>query len=237
MAFRWSNQLLMFKKWIYFLPLVLSAQPHGGKAVSGTAEFSHQGSHCHVHASDRAVIHWDQFGVGQGETLSFIQPGSNSSVLNRVTGQTISEINGLLQANGRVFLINPNGILIGPEGMIQTGGFLASTLDLIANPFDPESPLGFEGREGSLTNLGYIRGEEWVCLISPNIVNKGTIEGGSVAMASSHSVLVRPRSNETIWVEIQESKGTNPFSQAINLNGTVRANSLSCEGGGDCSQS
>ena len=55
----------------------------------------------------------------------------DSYVLNRVTGGTESQILGQLVSNGAVYLVNPNGILIGEEAQVQTAGFIASTLDLL----------------------------------------------------------------------------------------------------------
>lgn len=219
-------------KWILLLiPSLLAAHPTGGQTIAGSIEISQNGTQCTIRAADKSVIHWDHFGIDRGESLSFIQPGTSSSVLNRVTGKTISEINGFLQANGQVFLVNPNGIVIGSEGMIQTAGFLASTLDLMGNGFDPNNPLEFQGEGAAISNLGQIRGEEWVCLIAPEVSNHGIVEGGSVAIGSSRSVFVGSRSRENIWIELGNEGDPNPFAHAINLEGVVRAGLLSNESG------
>src|SRR3990172_9212984 len=60
----------------------------------------------------------------------FIQQSAASAVLNRVVGQDPSSILGALQSNGRVFLINPNGIMFGAGAQIDVAGLVASTLNL-----------------------------------------------------------------------------------------------------------
>jgi len=216
---------------LLFIPCLLLGNPSGGQVVTGSAEISHAGAQCTIHASDKAVIHWDHFGVGARESTVFVQPSAASAVLNRVIGKNISEIHGLLQANGKLFLINPNGILIGPEGVVQAGGFLASTLDLLGSVFDPESALQFQGEGGSLVNLGTIRGQEWVALVAPHVSNSGVIETAALGVGSSHSVLVRPRSHENVWIELPDTASPYPYAQAINMEGTVRACHLAEEGG------
>ena len=58
------------------------------------------------------------------ELTRFIQPPALSSVLNRVTGGNPSLILGSLQSNGRVLLINPNGIVFGAGAQIDVAGLV-----------------------------------------------------------------------------------------------------------------
>ena len=60
-----------------------------------------------------------------------MQQSASSAVLNRVVGADISQIHGQLLSNGRVFLINPAGILIGAGAVIDTAGFVGSTLKML----------------------------------------------------------------------------------------------------------
>ena len=82
-----------------------------------------------------AIVHWDRFSIGAGNTVRFVQQGPSSAVLNRVTGNTPSQIHGALQSNGRVFLLNPNGILFGAGARVDVAGLLASTLDIADQDF------------------------------------------------------------------------------------------------------
>ena len=66
-------------------------------------------------STPNAIINWNTFNIGANESVRFNQPSSSSVALNRVTGGLgPSEIMGTLTANGRVFIINRDGILFGP---------------------------------------------------------------------------------------------------------------------------
>lgn len=85
--------------------------------------------------SARAVIDWGSFNIGTGATVQVAQPSAQSILLNRVVGfgngPGTSFIEGTLNANGRIFLVNTAGILFGPDAHVSVGGLLASTLDLV----------------------------------------------------------------------------------------------------------
>lgn len=85
--------------------------------------------------ADRTILQWDKFSIDNAETTRFVLPSNSSSILNRITGKEFTAIDGLLESNGRVFLINPNGIIIGKDGMVKTAGFYASTLDIKNSEF------------------------------------------------------------------------------------------------------
>jgi filamentous hemagglutinin family protein len=98
------------------------------------------------------------FSIGADELTRFIQQSSRSSVLNRVVGQDPSLMLGRLQSNGRVFLINPNGIAFGAGSRVDVGGLVASTLDIGNDDFLADR-LHFRRGTGAaaLTQLGSIR--------------------------------------------------------------------------------
>ncbi|MCK5306963.1 MAG: filamentous hemagglutinin N-terminal domain-containing protein, partial [Candidatus Omnitrophica bacterium] len=107
------------------------ALPEGEEVVSGSAEFSRPDDNTvNITTSDKAIINYETFNIAQPETVRFIQPSSSSSALNRVVGINPSEIFGSIQSNGKIFLVNPNGIFFGPSSRVDTGSFLASTLDI-----------------------------------------------------------------------------------------------------------
>ncbi len=99
----------------------LVAAPVDGVVTGGAAEIIQKGSAISIHqTSDRAIIDWKGFSIGAGERVDFSQPTARAAVLNRVTGSEASDIRGTLTASGRVFLMNPNGIVIGASGVIDT---------------------------------------------------------------------------------------------------------------------
>ena len=83
-----------------------------------------------------AIINWGSFSIGANEITRFLQQSASSAVLNRVAaGLSPSSILGALQSNGRVFLINPNGIVFGAGSQINVGGLVASTMNLSNEDF------------------------------------------------------------------------------------------------------
>lgn len=98
--------------------------------VSGSATTSVAGSTLTVNNSASAILDWSKFSIASGFTTNFVQPSAASSVLNRVVGADPSSILGSLISNGKVFLINPNGIVFGQGSQVNVGGLVASTAPL-----------------------------------------------------------------------------------------------------------
>ena len=98
-----------------------------------------------------------KFSISSKETTRFALPNSSAAVLNRVASGDVSHIDGLLSSNGTVYLINPNGVIVGPGGIIDTAGFLASTLDVENQQFLNGKALLFSGSStASIINQGTI---------------------------------------------------------------------------------
>ena len=130
--------------------------------------------------TDKAIIDWQSFSINANESVRFLQPGQLSVVLNRVTGGDVSRILGQLDANGQVFLINPNGILFGPNSVVNVGSLVASTLSLSDEDFlagnynftqDMPRDLAAVVNQGKITVVdgGY------AVLTGPSVINEGTI--------------------------------------------------------------
>jgi len=125
------------------------ALPTDGVVVSGTATITlPNGTTMQINQSTpKAILNWLGFSIANGEIVNFIQPSSSSVALNRVTGASASEIFGALNANGKVFLVNPNGILFAPGASVNVGGLVASTLDITNENFQaggtPGNPYVF----------------------------------------------------------------------------------------------
>ncbi|MCA9781456.1 MAG: filamentous hemagglutinin N-terminal domain-containing protein, partial [Candidatus Eremiobacteraeota bacterium] len=141
--------------------------------------------------TDRAIVDWQSFSIGTGESVQFLQPGQLSVILNRVTGVDPSQILGSLSANGQVFLINPNGILFGPNSTVNVGGLVASTLNISNEDFLSGNYSFFteEGQDlAAVVNQGTIRITDggYAVLTGPSVINEGTIVArtGNVVLAS-----------------------------------------------------
>lgn len=129
--------------------------------------------------SPTAIVNWQSFSVGSGARVDIQQPSSSSTLLNRVTGQTTSTIAGSINANGQVYLVNPNGIVITPTGTVKAGGgFVASTLGTTDEDFIAgRRNFTGNGNSAAVTNQGAIevgRGG-YAALIGGAVDNSGTI--------------------------------------------------------------
>lgn len=228
------------------------AKPTKFQAVHGQATFSQTDNMSLVHVKEKAVIHWDQFSINAGETLSFQFESKKGAVLNRVTTDAKSQILGQLESNGKVFIINKNGVLIGPNANIRTAGFLATTGHIDDKQFLSGGELlltGMSDEKGRITNLGKIEcqnGDIW--LVSKRTFNGGTLSApdGHVGIAMGKEVLIKPDGVERIFIRpdidgrnsklvcaidnrgviealITELKtDQNPYAQAINHSGTIK---------------
>jgi filamentous hemagglutinin family protein len=198
------------------LETVLAA-PNGATIVSGTATVSQQGNLTTVTNSPGAIINWQAFSVGTNEVTRFIQQSAASSVLNRVVGVDPSIILGVLQSNGRVFLINPNGIVFGAGAQIDVAGLVASSLNL-SNADFAAGRLRFTDTPGagSVNNQGAITTPSGgqVYLIAPNVQNSGIITSpqGEIILAASRTVDLVDAGTPNLRIEI-----TAPDTQAINI--------------------
>ena len=192
------------------------AAPTGPVVVSGQVGFAQQGKTLSITNTPGAIINWRSFSIAKDETTRFIQQSAISTVLNRVTGVDPSQILGALQSNGRVFLINPNGIVFGAGAQIDTAGLVASTLNLSNQDFQA-GRLRFTDTPGAanLSNQGAINATGGaVYLIAPNVENTGiiTAPGGEIILAAGKTVqLVDPQSPD-VRIEV-----TAPANQALNM--------------------
>ncbi|OGA15047.1 MAG: hypothetical protein A3H32_09425, partial [Betaproteobacteria bacterium RIFCSPLOWO2_02_FULL_63_19] len=193
------------------------ANPVGPTVVHGSASFSTAGGTLNVSNSPNAIINWQGFSIGANEATRFIQSGAASSVLNRVTGPESSRILGQLLSNGRVFLINPNGVFIGGGAVVDVAGFVASTLrlsdeDFLAGKFKFDERVG----AGNIVNQGAIKTKQGgiVFLVAPNVENNGVIvsPAGEVILAAGKSVQIVNPSSPDVRVEIDA-----PDNEAVNV--------------------
>ena len=192
----------------------LQALPTGNQTVAGNATVTTSTPSSMVinQGSQNAVINWQGFGIGNGESVVFKQPNASAVALNRVLGNNPSEIYGSLSANGQVFLVNPNGILFGPTASIDVGGLVASTLG-IANGDFMAGKLGFAngGTAGSIRNFGQLTANGggnsggFIALVAPDVSNAGTITAGNVALAAGNKVTLDFFGDNLLKVKVDEA--------------------------------
>ena len=84
----------------------------------------------------KAIIDWSSFDIGSNAWVYFNQQGNTSWVaLNRIWDNSPSQIYGHLTADGKIYLINQNGILFGPGAQVNVSGLVASSLNLSIDNF------------------------------------------------------------------------------------------------------
>lgn len=193
------------------------ALPVAPTVINGTVNFGTSGNTLTITNSLNSIINWQAFSIAANETVRFNQQSALSSVLNRVTGADPSQILGALQSNGKVFLINPNGIIFGQGSRIDVGGLVASSLgisnqDFMAGSyrFTGDAQSGAVRNRGSLTTTA--GGLVW--LISPDVENSGVIASpnGSVMLAAGQSVQMVDPQRPEIAVVISA-----PADRAVNM--------------------
>ncbi|MBP82678.1 MAG: hypothetical protein CMO61_02390 [Verrucomicrobiales bacterium] len=210
----------------------LMANPTGAIVQTGDISFVSQGTTLEVHqGTQNGIINWDTFSINDGEKTRFIQPGPNSATLNRVTGSTRSVINGNLFANGRVFLLNSNGVLVGSEGFINVAGFTASTLEMSDEDLLGGGDMSFHGSsQATVVNEGSILAFDGdVFLVAAQTKNLGKINAanGTVGLVSGNDVLISESGSERVFVraasEGEAATETEAASGVVNQ-GTIDAN-------------
>ncbi|SDN57290.1 GLUG motif-containing protein [Vreelandella arcis] len=175
------------------LPLHASNLPSGGTVVGGQGSINSSDKTLTVNQkSQNMAIDWQDFSIAEGHTVNFNQPNAQAAALNRVTGNNVSEIRGALNANGRVFLVNPNGVMFSSTARVDVGALVTSTLDISTEDFMAGN-YHFEGASANaIVNRGNITTAEGgvVAMIAAEIINTGSINTpqGSTLMGAGSKV-------------------------------------------------
>jgi len=171
--------------------------------------------------SNHAIINWNSFCIGKGEAVNISQPASQSTLLNRVSGNDPSSIFGTLTANGRVFLVNPNGMLFAPGASVNVGGLVASTLAINDNDFLAGKYAFFQnGRTGAVINQGYLSGG-FIALLGNNTTNTGSIitTKGSTGLGAGDGITLGLDACGLVTIKVDQTA----YNARITNNGVVEA--------------
>lgn len=194
------------------------ANPNAPAVVSGQASFHVSGKTLTVTNAPGTIINWQGFSIAADELTRFLQQSPVSAVLNRVVGANPSEILGRLQSNGRVFLVNPNGILFGAGSQLDVAGLVASTLNLSNADFlagrNAFSGSGGEGRIANQGNIVTAAGGK-VYLVAPQVENSGIIRApsGEIILAAGSTVRLVDASFPSIQVEVSAAGSDIPLGR------------------------
>jgi filamentous hemagglutinin family protein len=218
-----------------------AANPLGSQVVGGNATVQGQGTAAVTvtQQTNSAIINWNTFNIGVGEKSKIVMPSSSSVELDRVTGGLgPSQILGSLGSNGRVFLVNRDGILFGPGAAVDTAGFLATTHD-IANADFMAGRYNFSipgNPSASVVNQGTITAQSggFAALVAPGVRNSGTITAklGTIALASGNAFtldfygdkLITLGVNDSVAAQVKDVSTGQPLSSLVSNEGKLKAN-------------
>ena len=229
--FKFFGRVLMLIASGYLLfPIQALPLPTGADVVAGQSQIETSGNQMTItQTTDKAIINWQGYSIDINEIVKYIQPSANSISLNRVVGIDPSIILGQLIANGRVWIVNPNGIFFGKDAVINVGGIIASTLnikdsDFLSGKYEftqiPNSALS------SIINKGKIivNDNGYAILVAPLVSNEGLIVAnlGKVIIAGSENFVVNFDGNNLINFTISKTTQTPgtvliPTSQITNI--------------------
>ena len=219
--------------WSYSGEMPTNPQVQSGKVnITGTGT-----NHLQVNTkTNKTIINWDSFSIHSGGRVDFNQPSANSFSLNRVVGSTPSSIAGQLNSNGKLMLINPNGVVITPNGVVNTKSFTASTLDINNQDFlkDNYSFKG-NGKSKGVINSGKITigGGGHAALLGGYVSNTGIVTArlGKIALGAGEKITLDFVGDGLMKVTVPSYKLStitdiegNTLKSLINNSGTLKAN-------------
>ena len=197
-----------FKLYAQQAPPVATQLPTGGVVAQGAASVAQtataQAARMTINqSSQRAVINWNSFNVGQNASVVFNQPNAQAVTLNRIADQNPSQIYGQMQANGQVFLTNPNGVYFSPTSQVDVGALVATTHSISdANFMAGSNVFSRNGATGKVVNDGQLNAAlgGYIALLAPEVQNAGVViaRAGSVALASGEVVTLNFDGNHSL---------------------------------------
>jgi filamentous hemagglutinin family protein len=189
---------------------LVRAAPQGSQITTGSGQVTQTGKITTVQQnSQNLALNWQSFNVGANETVNFVQPSASAIAVNRVLGNSGSEILGHVNANGQVWLINPNGILFGKGSQVNVGGLVATTLDSDAANFSAAAKTFGGSGSGSVINQGTINAASggYVALLGNSVSNEGVISAqlGTIALGAGSAATLTFSHNRLLQVQVDDS--------------------------------
>jgi len=209
------------------------AGPTGGEVVNGQGQIGQSGNTTTIsQQTQRLILEWQTFNVGADEQVIFNQPGSTSVALNRIFDQNASQILGAIDANGRVFLINPNGIIFGSTATVNVASLVASSLDISNDDFmagNYNFQSSGDGSPGVVVNRGLLQASTGgsVTLVGGAVSNEGLIvaELGQVTLAAGSGASLDFDGDGLLFFEVNGDVlgNTGGLDSAVSNSGEIEA--------------
>ena len=220
---------LLTKALAIFLPLSMSAAhaldvnalPTGGQVTAGSATINQAGNTLNINqASQKAALNWQNFNIGTNSTVNFVQPNSNAVALNRIGGNSASEIYGHLNANGQVFMMNPNGILFARGSQVNVGAIVATTMQLGDADFLAGNYNFSNAGVGSVANYGLINATNSVVLLGSDVSNQGSIFATTASLVSGNTVALDVSTDGLIRARVVDAAVQANIANSGDINAT-----------------
>ena len=198
--------------------------PTGGQVTSGNGTITQAGSTTIIQQSSQNLsLNWQTFNIASQSTVDFVQPNRTAIAVNRILDPNASVILGRLNANGQVYLINPNGVIFGQGAEVNVGGLVASTLDLDPNSAGNTKTFSGTG-SGSVINEGTITAANGgtVALLGNHVGNTGTISAqlGSVVLGAGSAATLTFSGTRLVSMQVDQSV----LNSEVSNGGLIRAN-------------
>ncbi|MFC4313211.1 filamentous hemagglutinin N-terminal domain-containing protein [Steroidobacter flavus] len=209
------------------------ADPTGGIVVSGQGTISNPaaGTTMIDQSSQQLQLNWDTFNVGANEQVRFNQPSSSATAINRILDQNPSQIFGRIDANGRVVLVNPNGMLFGATAQLNVGSLVASSLDVTGIDADGRFTFGTSRAvTGAIINDGTINAAAGgsVTLLGGRVANNGSIVAnyGTVNLVAGRAATLDLAGDGLLQLQVGADLLANESgsNDAVSNGGSLQAN-------------
>ncbi|MFL9916033.1 filamentous hemagglutinin N-terminal domain-containing protein [Paraburkholderia fungorum] len=202
------------------------ANPTGGQVVAGTVTIASPsaGQMNITQTSPKGIVNWNTFSIGSSEAVNIVQPSSSAALLNRVMGNDPSVIAGRLQANGKVFLVNPAGVVFVRGASVNVGSMVASTLNISNDDFLAGNYHFIGTSAASVTNAGTLTAGSGgtIALLGGSVSNSGTVSArmGTVAMGAGSDITLDFAGDGLTTLKINQGAA----NALIGNTGTLEAN-------------
>lgn len=206
--------------------------PQNHQIITGNATVSQAENKMTINQTTPTTqIDWHSFDIGKNKEVEFIQPSEHAVAYNRVTGGNASQIQGKLTANGKVYLANPNGVIITKGAEINVAGLLATTKDLEkisengnGNSNSNSYQFTRKTKEGQVVkNQGKIKAKDFVVLNGDEVINEGEIDAtnGKVYLSSDYNFTFT-LSDSSISVALED----NAVQSIVKNEGSIKAGEI-----------
>lgn len=201
------------------------------------------------------VIDWSSFSIASGETVNF-NFADTLAVLNRVNGSSMSELSGALNstgANGSIFLVNPNGVLVGQGAQINASNLVLSTLDVsndnfmnVVNTWSGDNdqkltfakgsqqgvaaPITIEGGTFNPANLKYLGLVGGSITIAPGVTIESNM-GDGIRLVAADKAVISLYQQQSGTVEHETDYIASQLANNIVVKGDITSNSIDMRGG------